>query len=244
MRVVVVGGLGNFGARICARLAHEPGIEIVATSRHVTKERRPASVQPQSLDINAHDLFPRLQSLAPGSRHPLRGALSGSGLPGCTREPRRAAPTTLTSPMAESLWRVLWRRSGRRQKPPGVSRSLGRARCRRCPRQSSILSTPRSQSSTRSMSSSPRVNAPRAALPLSRPFWDMPANRFSGGEDGRWRTVYGWQELKRERFSFGNRLAAACDVPDLELFPTRYAGVQTVTFRAALEVSLQHYGSG
>ena len=27
--------------------------------------------------------------------------------------------------------------------------------------------------------------------------------------------MYGWQEVKRERF--GNRLAAACDVPDLEL---------------------------
>jgi hypothetical protein len=43
------------------------------------------------------------------------------------------------------------------------------------------------------------------------------------------------------RFPFGTRWAAACDVPDLALFPDRYAGVRTVTFRAALEVSLQHY---
>ncbi len=64
---------------------------------------------------------------------------------------------------------------------------------------------------------------------------------FQWRQDGQWRTVYGWQELKRERFSFGSRLAAACDVADLELLPTRYPGVQTVTFRAALEVSLQHY---
>jgi hypothetical protein len=64
---------------------------------------------------------------------------------------------------------------------------------------------------------------------------------FQWRQDGKWRTVYGWQELKRQRFSFGNRLAAACDVPDLELLPTRYADVQTVTFRAALEVSPQHH---
>src|SRR6202034_2606776 len=30
-------------------------------------------------------------------------------------------------------------------------------------------------------------------------------------------------------------------VPDLELFPAHYAGVKTVTFRAALEVALQHW---
>jgi len=43
------------------------------------------------------------------------------------------------------------------------------------------------------------------------------------------------------RLPFGIRWAAACDVPDLTLFPDRYAGVRTVTFRAALEVPLQHY---
>jgi len=44
------------------------------------------------------------------------------------------------------------------------------------------------------------------------------------------------------RFPFGKRWAAACDVPDLTLLPARYPEVRTVTFRAALEVSIQHYG--
>jgi len=35
------------------------------------------------------------------------------------------------------------------------------------------------------------------------------------------------------------RLAAACDVPDLELFPQRYPGVRTVEFRAAPELGIQ-----
>jgi hypothetical protein len=43
------------------------------------------------------------------------------------------------------------------------------------------------------------------------------------------------------RFAFGSRLAAACDVPDLSVLPERYPEVRTVTFRAALEVSVQHY---
>jgi hypothetical protein len=35
-------------------------------------------------------------------------------------------------------------------------------------------------------------------------------------------------------------LAAACDVPDLELLPARYPGVRTVEFHAALELGIQH----
>ena len=47
--------------------------------------------------------------------------------------------------------------------------------------------------------------------------------------------------MLRERFDFGWRWAAACDVPDLELFPKRYPGVRTVEFRAALELGLQQW---
>jgi hypothetical protein len=31
MRVIVIGGLGNFGARICRRLSLEDGFKVVAT---------------------------------------------------------------------------------------------------------------------------------------------------------------------------------------------------------------------
>jgi hypothetical protein len=58
---------------------------------------------------------------------------------------------------------------------------------------------------------------------------------------GQWQMAYGWQELVRVAFPFGGRWAAACDVPDLALFPEHYPGVQTVSFRAALEVPLQHF---
>jgi len=46
--------------------------------------------------------------------------------------------------------------------------------------------------------------------------------------------------LHRVRLDPGTRLAATCDVPDLELFPSRYRGVQSVRFAAALEFGVQH----
>ena len=39
----------------------------------------------------------------------------------------------------------------------------------------------------------------------------------------------------------GPRWAAACDVPDLELLPSRYPEVKTLQFRAALELGVQHF---
>lgn len=58
---------------------------------------------------------------------------------------------------------------------------------------------------------------------------------------GRWGTAYGWQGLERWQIrGLGRRLMSACDVPDLDLFPKRYAGVETVRFLAGLEVASFH----
>lgn len=57
---------------------------------------------------------------------------------------------------------------------------------------------------------------------------------FKRLESGRWKTVYGWLDLQRYRFPapVGARLLGSCDVPDLILFPRRYPGLHTVTFHA------------
>lgn len=62
-------------------------------------------------------------------------------------------------------------------------------------------------------------------------------------KDGVWRTVYGWQSLRRGDFgSAGRRWLGNVDVPDLALLPERVRGVQTVRFQAGLEVPLFHLG--
>ena len=58
--------------------------------------------------------------------------------------------------------------------------------------------------------------------------------------DGAWRTAYGWQDLTVRKFPqpVGARWVGNCDVPDLELFPQRYAPVRTVVFRAGVAITL------
>ncbi len=55
--------------------------------------------------------------------------------------------------------------------------------------------------------------------------------------------VFGWQRLQRLRYAdpVGARWLAACDVPDLDLFPTRY-GLKALSFRAGLELKRLHFG--
>ena len=86
----------------------------------------------------------------------------------------------------------------------------------------------------------PGQRAPRgtATMPAVLGYAGEP---FQWWKEGEWRTAHGWQELCRIRFPYGVRCAAACDVPDLQLLPQRYADAQTVTFHAALELAVEHY---
>jgi saccharopine dehydrogenase-like NADP-dependent oxidoreductase len=65
MRVVVIGGLGNFGARICRRLSLEQGFEVVATSRHAAKASTLKNLEFAALDIDHPGLSEQLRALAP-----------------------------------------------------------------------------------------------------------------------------------------------------------------------------------
>ena len=61
-------------------------------------------------------------------------------------------------------------------------------------------------------------------------------------EEGAWVETHGWLDLGIHRFPppVGTRLLSSCDVPDLELFPTRYAPVRTVSFHAGFAGGLGH----
>ena len=61
--------------------------------------------------------------------------------------------------------------------------------------------------------------------------------------DGKWQRAYGWMAGRRQRFAFGVRWVALCDVPDLDLFPARYPDARSVAFRAGLELKRLHFGT-
>lgn len=61
--------------------------------------------------------------------------------------------------------------------------------------------------------------------------------------DGGWQTAHAWQGLERVAIpGLGHRWMSRCDVPDLTIFPARYAGVETVEFKAGLDVPVFQLG--
>jgi hypothetical protein len=89
---------------------------------------------------------------------------------------------------------------------------------------------------------SPGNRAPRGPAVIAA-FLSYTGRPFTRWENGDWRTVYGWQDLRRRVIDgLGGRWLSACDVPDLVLFPERYPGVATVTFHAGLELGVLHLG--
>lgn len=53
---------------------------------------------------------------------------------------------------------------------------------------------------------------------------------------------YGWQDIYLQNYpELGSRWMANCDIPDLDLLPTRY-GIRSVRFSAGLELSFMHLG--
>lgn len=59
--------------------------------------------------------------------------------------------------------------------------------------------------------------------------------------NGKMQDVYGWTDLRSRNFwGLGSRLIGACDIPDLEIFPGRYPDLKTIRFGAGLELKTLH----
>ena len=65
---------------------------------------------------------------------------------------------------------------------------------------------------------------------------------FTWKDGGQWTTTYGWLDLSRHRFPkpVGTRLLGSCSVPDLSIIPSRYPSLQTATFQAGFASHVGH----
>lgn len=235
MRVIVLGGMGNFGARICRALGEVPGIECVAASRSARPGPRSAAI-----DMGAADFAPQLAALRPDLVIHCAGPFQG-------QDYRVAEAACAAGAHYIDL-------SDGRDFVAGFAAALdARARAADVCAVSGASSVPGLSSAVVDrlaldfasiediqISIAPGQQAPRGEATLQAVFGyaGAPVPRL---REGRWQLAHGWQNIQAQHFEgLGMRWAATCDVPDLALFPQRYAGVQTVEFRAALELKAQH----
>lgn len=240
MRTVVLGGFGNFGARICRALAGDAGLDVIACGRHPGSSPAIAGVSSAVLDVSAETFSRNLAGLAPDLVIHCAGPFQGQGY-GVVRAALDAGANYLD--LADGRDFV----AGFAAANDGLARAADRFAAAGASTLPALSTAVIDALGLRlraieeiHIAIAPGQRAPRGRATLAGvlSYAGRPFRWLSGGQ---WRVAWGWQELRRVRFPFGTRWAAACDVPDLALLPVRHPDAHTVEFRAALEVAVQHF---
>lgn len=239
MRVLVLGGTGNFGARIVRTLGGDAAIETVVASRRGGTVKGVPGARVLALDAFSAQLPARLRELAPDLVIHTVGPFQGQDY--------RVAQASLAAgahylDLADGRDFVVqfastvdaWARAAGRVAISGASTvpSLSSAVV-------DVLREPLHTMDTVEIAIAPGHRAVRGAATLAAvlsylgrpvPVW----------RNGSWVNCYGWMDLRRVPLDIGSRWGALCDVPDLTLLPARYPEARNVSFHAALEFRIQH----
>lgn len=239
MKVVVLGGYGNFGARICRALAGDPAIDLVVAARDLARARhfaQPLGSAAVAIDASDAALTSRLRELGAELVIHTAGPFQDQGYAvaraaaaaGChyidLADGRRFVCDFGAAMDAE------FRQAGRcgiagASTVPALSSAVVDALAPRFARLEAI-----------DFCIAPAQRAPRGPATVAGvlSYCGAPVQVW---RDGRWQEQRGWADPRPVRFArLRERKGALCDIPDLELFPTRYPEVRDVMFRAALEV--------
>ncbi|RYE42991.1 MAG: saccharopine dehydrogenase [Hyphomicrobiales bacterium] len=243
MKVLVLGGYGNFGARICRALASDTDIELVVAGRDAARALALAQeLGPRAtgcaLDHNRSDLAERLVSLGVDLVVHAAGPFQEQGYKVAVAAAKAGAHYidladgrrfVCDFPLALD---AAFRQAGRTaisgaSTVPALSCAVVDALCAGWQHIDRIA-----------ICIAPAQTAPRGDATLAGVL-SYCGEGISVWLDGRWQVQRGWGGLHEEHFArMRPRKSALCDIPDLELFPIRYAVRDRVVFRAAIESGL------
>ncbi len=241
--IMVLGGYGNFGARICRALANEPNVRLLVAGRSASKAHGVAAAlggaaQGLAVDHAGADFSNVLRSLgvdlvvhtAGPFQHQGYGVALACAQAGAhyidLADGRRFVcdfPKALNGAFVEAG------RSGicGASTVPALSSAVVEHLCQGWLRIDSI-----------DICIAPAQRAPRGKATLAGVL-SYCGEAISVWDNARWQERLGWAAPKHVQFHrLRPRLGALCDIPDLELFPAHYGVAQRVWFAAALEVGL------
>lgn len=247
MRVVLIGATGVFGSRIARRLSGDPRFELTLAGRHrrtldgLSDALNQANTSPAVLDVGAADfphalarLHPQLviHTAGPFQHQDYRVAEAcldcGSDYVDLADARSFVCGIRRLHDRAVQAGRLIV--SGA-SSVPALSSAVVDALL---PKFNAL------QSVEHAISPGNRTPRGDATIASILGYCGRPIRIWRKGE---WCIAHGWMDGKRQRFPFGVRRVGVCDVPDLELFPERYADVRTVVFRAGLELPLLQAGT-
>ena len=245
MRTLVLGGYGQFGARIVRALAGDPSIHLWVGGRDRTRAgalAQQVDAMPFVVDAQSPELARRLQAeriglvihtAGPFQQQDWRVAEAAAAAGAHYID--LADGRRFVCDFASAL-DARFRAAGRcaitgASTLPGLSTAVIEHLCAGWQRIDTIDSCV-----------APAQTVPRGVATVAAVlgYCGEPIRVW---QDGRWADRHGWAGPVAVHFArMLPRLGALCDVPDLELLPLQYPGVRSVMFRAALELSVAQRG--
>ena len=244
--VLIVGGCGFFGSRVASTLAADHAINVLIGSRDSGSARSLAASlglpETNGVNVDPFDdtLAQRLRDLRVGlvihAAGPFQGqdyrvarAAIDAGAHYADLADGRAFVNGIAVLDSFARERGVLATSGA-SSVPALSAAVVDRHCARFGRLDRVRS---------GITSSGRT----PGLATMRSVFGYCGKTFTRFEDGHWRDVHGWMNVRSHVFPapVGRRWLADCDVPDLDLFPRRYPTVSTVTFQAGLASTFAHW---
>lgn len=249
--ILVIGGTGHFGGRICQRLLGEPNTNLVVTSRNISSAqtfvdelKRIApdySVTAESLDQSSDHFERDLEKISPDIVVHTAGPYQGQSY-----RVAEACIATKCHYIDLADGRDFVEGFSQLDTPAKNADVLVVSGASTLPGLSSaVVDHFRNEFQiihTVNISIAPAHQTPRGFGTISSVL-SYCGKPFKVLENSIQKTRYGWQDLRWQQYpELGKRLSAACDVPDLSILPSYLPGTQTVTFHAALEARWEQLG--
>ena len=244
--IVILGGYGNFGARIARALALDASLNLVIAGRNLRAatlfaESSGSNASGAQLDVGSSNLAQQLQQL-------------NAGLVIHTAGPFQGQQWQVPQAVADAGAHYIDLADGRRwvcDFPAALHTTFAERNLCAITGASTVpaLSSAVVDELAQHLSSiegihiciAPAQQAPRgiATLESVLSYCGEPIRVW---RNGQWCDQPGWAHPQWVEFPrMKRRRGALCDIPDLELFPARYPQVKNVMFRAALEVGFTQW---
>jgi hypothetical protein len=247
LRVLVLGGYGNFGGYICRALAHDERIQLIVAGRDRAKAQafadrlgaaNPAlatkvdigdpnvAVATSEPDLVIHTVGPFQQQ-----DYRVAEAAIACGAHYCDLADARAFVADIGALDERARQAEVAVVAGASSVPCLTAVYLDAAQTEFAAIDSVDYGISAAQQTNRGLGTASAILSY-----VGRPFTMLRKGRMAG--------VFGWQGIHSEVYpQLGRRWFGYCDIPDLALFPERYPALRTMRFCAGHEIAILHLGT-
>jgi NAD(P)-dependent dehydrogenase (short-subunit alcohol dehydrogenase family) len=247
LRVLVLGGYGNFGGYICRALAPDARIQLIVAGRSRAKAEAFAddldvAGLAEAVVVDVNDPAAAMTSCRPDlvihtvgpfqtQDYRVAQATIAFGAHYCDLADARAFVAGIGSLDAAARQRGVAVIAGASSVPCLTAAYLDAAQAEFTAIERVDYGISAAQQTNRGLGTASAILSY-----VGRPFTTL--------RDGAMRRVFGWQGLHSEVYpELGRRWFGYCDVPDLEMFPARYASLKSIRFCAGHEIAMLHFGT-